>query len=105
MAIIHLTADNFDNEVLNSDKPVLIDFFANWCGPCKMLSPILEEIAGERDDIKICKVNVDEEMQLASAFNVSSIPLLVLIKDKKVVAHSLGYQPKSQLLDMIQKNI
>lgn len=101
MAITNLTAENFDKEVLNSDKPVLIDFWANWCGPCRMLSPTVDEIAEEYDSVKVCKVNVDNEMQLASAFGVSSIPMLVVIKDKNVVAHTIGVQPKDKILSML----
>lgn len=101
MAITNLTAENFDKEVLNSDKPVLIDFWANWCGPCRMLSPTVDEIAEEYDSVKVCKVNVDNEMQLASAFGVSSIPMLVVIKDKKVVAHTIGVQSKDKILSML----
>lgn len=101
MAIIKLTAENFDEEVLNSDKPVLIDFWANWCGPCRMLSPVVDEIADEYDSVKVCKVNVDDEMQLASAFGVSSIPMLVVIKDKKIVDHTIGVQPKAKILSML----
>lgn len=103
MAIIKLTKENFDEEVLNSDKPVLIDFWANWCGPCRMLSPTVDEIADEREDIKVCKVNVDNEMELASAFGVSSIPMLTVIKDKKIVAQSVGVQTKAKILAMLEE--
>ena len=103
MAIIKLTKENFDEEVLNSDKPVLIDFWANWCGPCRMLSPTVDEIAEEREDIKVCKVNVDNEMELASAFGVSSIPMLTVIKDKKIVVQSVGVQPKAIILAMLEE--
>lgn len=103
MAIIKLTKENFDEEVLNSDKPVLIDFWANWCGPCRMLSPTVDEIAEEREDIKVCKVNVDNEMELASAFGVSSIPMLTVIKDKKIVAQAVGVQPKAKILAMLEE--
>lgn len=103
MAIIKLTKENFDEEVLNSNKPVLIDFWANWCGPCRMLSPTVDEIADEREDIKVCKVNVDNEMELASAFGVSSIPMLTVIKDKKIVAQSVGVQPKAKILAMLEE--
>lgn len=102
MAVIKLTKDNFDEEVLNSDKPVLIDFWASWCGPCRMLSPTVDEIADEHENIKVCKVNVDDEMELASAFGVSSIPMLTVIKDKKIVAKSVGVQPKSKILSMLE---
>ena len=83
MAVIELTKENFDKEVIECDKPVLIDFWASWCAPCRMLSPTVDEIAEEREDIKVCKVNVDKQNELAGAFRVSSIPMLVVIKDKK----------------------
>ncbi|MDE6276465.1 MAG: thioredoxin, partial [Clostridia bacterium] len=83
MKVIELTKDNFDKEVVESDKTVLIDFWANWCMPCKMLSPVVDEIAKENPQIKVCKVNVDKEGELAGAFNVSSIPMHIVIKDKK----------------------
>lgn len=101
MAITELTKENFDNEVLNCDKPVLIDFWANWCGPCRMLSPTVDEIADEYDSVKVCKVNVDNEMELASAFGVSSIPMLVVVKDNKITAHTVGVQTKSKILSML----
>lgn len=101
MAVIKLTKENFDDEVLNSDKTVLIDFWANWCGPCRMLSPTVDEIAEENQSVKVCKVNVDDEMELASAFGVTSIPMLAVIKDKKIVAKSVGVQPKSKILAML----
>lgn len=104
MAITELTKDNFDDEVLNSDKPVLIDFWATWCGPCRMLSPTVDEIADEYDSVKVCKVNVDKEMELASAFGVTSIPMLTVIKDKKIVAQTIGVQPKSKILSMLNLN-
>ena len=82
MAVIRLTKENFQAEVMQADKPVLIDFYADWCGPCQMVSPIVDEIASERSDIKVCKVNVDEQMELAQSFGVSSIPTLVVIRRK-----------------------
>lgn len=102
MAEITITKENFENEVLKSDRPVLIDFWATWCGPCRMLAPIIEEIANERGDIKVGKVNVDDEGELASAFGVTSIPTVVLMKDGKAVAQSVGYRPKEQILDMLK---
>ena len=84
MAVIRLTKENFQAEVMQADKPVLIDFYADWCGPCQMVSPIVDEIASERSDIKVCKVNVDEQMELAQSFGVSSIPTLVVMQDGKV---------------------
>lgn len=102
MATLHVTEKNFEEEVLKSDKPVLIDFWASWCGPCKMLSPIVDEIAGEVTDAKICKVNIDEEMGLAKKFKVMSIPTLVVVKEGKVVQSSVGLKPKNKILDMLQ---
>ena len=98
MAELNITALNFETEVLHSDKPVLLDFYANWCGPCKMLSPVLHEIAEEyADTLKVGKVNVDEQMELAMR-----IPMVVLFKNGKAVAKSVGYRPKAQLLAMVQ---
>ena len=85
MSVINITRNNFQNEIINSDKPVLLDFWAPWCGPCRKVGPILEEIAGERSDIKIGKINVDEQPELASQFRVMSIPTLIVIKDGKIV--------------------
>lgn len=102
MAAIKITADNFTEEVLNSDKPVLVDFWADWCGPCKMLSPVIEEIAEEVSDVKICKVNVDEEQELAAQYKVMSIPTLVLIKEGKTTKTALGVQSKDAILEMIK---
>ena len=95
---IKLTKDNFEKEVSQSSLPVLIDFYADWCGPCKMLAPTVEQIAKEREgSLKVCKVNVDEEPELANAFKVASIPLLVVIKDGKVTGSALGYRSKEQV--------
>ena len=103
MAEIKITAANFEKEVMDSDKPILVDFYADWCGPCKMLSPILQELAGENaDTFKVGKVNVDEQMELAARFNVSSIPMMVLFKDKKVVATSVGFHSKAEIKAMIE---
>ena len=101
MAVIELTSENFNREVLECDKTVLIDFWASWCAPCRMLSPVVDEIAEENTQIKVCKVNVDKEGELAAAFRVSSIPMLVVIKDKKVVETSVGVVPKQKILQMI----
>ena len=101
MAEITITEKNFEEEVMNSTLPVLVDFWATWCGPCRMVAPILEEIAEEREDIKVCKVNVDEEPELAAQYQVSSIPTLFVIENGKVVNQSLGAKPKAQILDML----
>ena len=101
MAEIVLTSENFAEEVLNSDKPVLVDFWAAWCGPCQMLAPSIAEIAEERSDIKVGKVNVDDQPELAQQFGVQSIPMVVLFKDGKAVNTSIGYVPKEQLEEML----
>lgn len=102
MAELNITKNNFEREVLRSDKPVLIDFWASWCGPCRMLSPVISEIAEETaGEVKVCKVNVDDEAELASIFNVSNIPMLVVVKDGKVVNASVGVRPKDQILAML----
>ncbi len=96
-----VTDETFEEEVLKSDKPVLIDFYADWCGPCKMLSPVIAEIADEHPEIKVCKVNVDENSQVAISLKVMSIPALFVFKDGKPVASSVGFIPKAQVLDLI----
>lgn len=102
MSVTNLNASNFQSEVMESDKPVLVDFWATWCGPCRMFSPIVDEVASERSDIKVCKVNVDDEPELASQFGIVSIPTIVLIKDGKVVRRSSGAMPKNSLVQWIE---
>ena len=101
MAILQITKDNFEAEVLQSSKPVVLDFWATWCGPCRMVSPIVDEIAEERSDITVGKVNVDEEMDLAIKYGISSIPALLVFRDGKVSAMSVGYKGKDALLSAL----
>ena len=101
MKVLHINNDNFQNEVLNSDKPVLLDFFASWCGPCRMVGPILDEIAQEREDIKVCKVNIDEQPELANRFRIMSVPTLMVLKDGQILEQSVGARPKHQILAMV----
>ena len=102
MSVLKINNENFRNEVLQSEKVVLLDFYADWCGPCRMLGPIIDEIAAENPNIKVGKVNVDENMELANQFNVVSIPLLVVIKDGEVVNKSLGVSPKEEILALLK---
>ena len=101
MSVIEINKDNFEQEILKSEKTVLVDFWASWCGPCRMVSPIVDEIAEERPDIMVCKVNVDEQPELASQFKVMSIPALFVIKNGEVTANSVGAKPKNQILAML----
>ena len=101
MSAINVNKNNFNQEVLNSDKPVLMDFWAPWCGPCRMVGPLVEEIAKERSDIKVVKINVDEEQELAMQFGVMSIPTLVVMKNGKVINQAVGARPKAQILAML----
>jgi len=102
MSVLHVTADNFEEEVLKSDKTVLLDFWADWCGPCKMLMPIIEDVASEVADAKICKINVDEEPDLASKYKIMSIPTLMVVKNGEVVKTEVGVQSKSKIKEMLE---
>lgn len=101
MSAIKITSENFEAEVLNSDKTVLLDFWASWCGPCKMVSPIIDQIAEENPEIKVGKVNVDEEQALAAEFKVMSIPSIFVVKDGKIVNQAVGAMPKSKILELL----
>lgn len=101
MSALRITEHNFDQEVSLSDRPVLLDFWAPWCGPCRMVSPVVDEIAAEREDIKVCKINVDEEVELAHRFRVMSIPTLMVIRNGEIVNQSVGARPKAQILAML----
>ena len=102
MSVLKINNENFRSEVLQSEKVVLLDFYADWCGPCRMLGPIIDEIAAENPNIKVGKANVDENMELANQFKVVSIPLLVVIKDGEVVNKSLGVSPKEEILALLK---
>ena len=102
MAVIKLTKDNFDQEVMQSDKPVLVDFYADWCGPCKMMGPVVEEIANEETGVKVCKINIDEEMAVAQKYGVMSIPTFIAFKNGEIAGKQIGAVPKSKLQDMIR---
>ena len=101
MSVVKITKENFQKEVLQSQKPVLLDFWASWCGPCRMVGPIVDEIAQERPDVKVCKVNVEEQRELAAAFKVMSIPTLVVMKGGKIINRALGARPKEQILELL----
>lgn len=103
MAALHITKENFEQEVLKSDKPVLLDFWAAWCGPCQMLLPTIEELAEEVTDAKICKINVDENPDLAQKYGVMTIPTLIVIKNGEVAETSVGVKPKKKILEMLAK--
>ncbi len=102
MSVVNITKENFESEVMRSEKTVLLDFYAEWCGPCRMVSPLVDEISEENADIKVCKINVDDEPELVAAFNVSSIPTLVVVKDGAVSAQAVGARPKQAILDMLK---
>lgn len=101
MSVMQITKENYQQEVLACEKPVLLDFWASWCGPCRMLSPIIDEIAEDHPEIKVGKVNVDEQPELAEQFQVMSIPSLFVLKDGKVINHALGARPKQKILDLL----
>ena len=101
MSAMNMNQGNFMKEVIRSDKPVLLDFYATWCGPCRMVGPILDEIATERPDIKVCKINVDEEAQLATQFGIMSIPTLMVFKNGEKTNQALGALPKARILDLL----
>lgn len=103
MTALNITSKNFNKEIMESNKPVLIDFFAAWCGPCKMVSPVIDQIAAEHTDIKVCKINIDEQSELASSFGVMSIPTLVALKDGKEISRTVGAVPKGSILKMFDK--
>lgn len=102
MSVVNITVENFEAEVVNSDKPVLVDFWASWCGPCQMLSPLVDQVAEEVTSVKVGKVNVDEQPDLAVKFGVMSIPMLILFENGETVKKSVGAVPKSQILDFIK---
>ena len=101
MSVVQITKANFEELVLKNSKPVLLDFWATWCGPCRMVAPIVEEIASERDDILVGKINVDEEMELAVQFGIISIPTLVVMKNGEIANKAVGYMPKEKILELL----
>lgn len=103
MSVLHITKENFVNEVMNSDRPVLVDFWASWCGPCRMVSPLVDEIANEHPEIKVGKINVDEQPELASQFQVMSIPTLMVVKNGQITQRAVGARPKNQILALVQE--
>ena len=102
MAVVKLTAENFDQEVMQADQPVLVDFYADWCGPCQMMGPVVEELAGETPDVKECKIKIDEEMEIAQRFRVMTIPTFMAFKNGESVGKQIGAVPKSALLDLVK---
>lgn len=102
MSIINLTKDSYHNEVMETEKVVVIDFWATWCGPCKMMAPVVEEVAKDYPDVKVCKVNVDEELELSNAFKIVSIPTIVVIKNGEIIDSVVGYRPKEDIEKIIK---
>lgn len=102
MSVLKITKDNFENEVINSEVPVLVDFWATWCGPCKMIAPVIEEIAAEREDIKVCKIDVDAEGELAVKFGVMSIPTLVIFENGEEKNRVIGFHSKTEILELLK---
>lgn len=102
MSVQHITAANFEQEVIHSSDPVLLDFWATWCAPCRMLAPILEEVAEERPDVKVCKVNIDEAPELAQQYRIVSIPTMLVIRDGQVEGKLVGYRPKDDILELLE---
>ena len=103
MAVVKLTAENFEKEVLQSEKPVLVDFYADWCGPCQMMGPVVEEISNEVNDAKVCKINIDEQMSIAQKYGVMSIPTFIVFKNGDVADKKMGAMPKSAVLSMLSQ--
>ena len=102
MSVLHITKENFNAEVVNSDRPVLLDFWATWCGPCRMVGPLVEEIAAEHPEIKVGKINVDEQPELAAQFQIMSIPTLMVVKNGQITQRVVGARPKAQILALVQ---
>ena len=103
MSALNITKENFQREIIESEKPVLVDFFASWCGPCKSLMPVIDEIAAERSDIKVAKINVGEELELARKYRVMSVPTLLVVKNGEVIKRSLGALPKNEVLSLLEQ--
>ena len=104
MSVLHITKENFNAEVVNSDRPVLLDFWATWCGPCRMVGPLVEEIAAEHPEIKVGKINVDEQPELAAQFQIMSIPTLMVVKNGQITQRVVGARPKAQILALVQED-
>ena len=102
MSVVKLTTENFEQEVIHSDKPVLVDFYADWCGPCKMMAPVVEEIAAEKEDVNVGKLNIDEEMEIAQKYKVMSIPTFMVFKGGEAVKRDMGAKPKSEVISMFE---